>query len=509
MEHITAHSTHALHGVVPSRALEQSAAAALPPHTLMARAGQACARWLRALYPHARSIWIACGPGNNGGDGLVLACELQAWARSVGARLTVSWTGPARTDLPPDAAWALQMARNAGIAFSDGPPPDTDCAVDALLGLGARTIDPADPSALGHWQRWLLAAPCPVLCIDLPSGLDADTGTGPVPGLEARRHTLSLLTLKPGLFTAQGRDAAGDIWFDDLGIDATAVPPTASLNGFAPQGLDRVGPHAAHKGTQGDVTVLGGQHIAIAGAGMTGAALLAARAALNAGAGRVFVGLVEPDGQHLGVDPVAPELMFRQPAQLLASGQLARGAVVCGCGGGDAIASALDTALTQAHRLVLDADALNLLAGNPARLQAARARAAQHWATVVTPHPAEAARLLQTDVASVQRDRLRAACELAQQFQGICILKGSGTVVAAPGHTPLINTTGNVRLATGGTGDVLAGLLGAALASGTQDFWVACAEAVHRHGLVASQWQDSDGPLTASALATRLGGVRA
>src|SRR6185369_11681384 len=162
-------------------------------------------------------------------------------------------------------------------------------------------------------------AAAPVLAVDLPSGLDANTGVGHA---VRATHTLSLLSLKPGLFTAGGRDAAGQVWFDDLGVDGTAQAPTAWLAG-PPAASARL--HATHKGSYGDVAVIGGA------TGMTGAALLAASAALQAGAGRVFVVLL--DGGTLSVDASQPELMFRPWDSL----DLARMAVACGCGGGDAI----------------------------------------------------------------------------------------------------------------------------------------------------------------------------
>lgn len=487
-------------GVAATRALEQQAAQSLLPHTLMARAGTAVARLTRALQPHARHLWIACGPGNNGGDGLVAAAELAPWARACGAALSVSWCGD-DSRLPADAAWALAQARAAGVCFTEGPPPETDCAIDALLGLGARPVAADDSSPLGRWQHWLHHTPVPVLCVDLPSGLDADTGAwnGPLP--PGPRHTLSLLSLKPGLFTARGRDACGDLWWDDLGVQTSGLTPDAWLNGW-PQPPGQPGAHASHKGSRGDVVVIGGQDITTGGAGMTGAALLAARAALHGGVGRVFVTLLGCDAEPLHWDPSAPELMLRTAERLWQDNTLAHASVVCGCGGGDAVRQVLPRVLEQAVRLVLDADALNHVAGDGGLQRVLQARAANGQVTVLTPHPLEAARLLGSSSADVQADRLHAARELAARFQCVAVLKGSGTVLAAPGRVPVINPTGNARLATAGTGDVLAGLIGAHLAGGLSGF-EAAARAVHAHGLVADRWQMSV-TLTASQLAHHL-----
>lgn len=503
IQRITPDRAWPLFNAASTRALESRYASALPPHTLMARAGLAVAQWARALYPHARHVWLACGPGNNGGDGLVAACHLTQWAQASGAQVSVSWQGDARR-LPSDAAWALATARQAGLNWVDTPPEHCDVAIDALFGLGGRAGEVDGP--LTHWLTALRHAPCPVLCVDLPSGLDPNTGhlLAPLPP-KGPRHTLSLLTLKPGLFTAQGRDAAGEVWLDDLGC-ATANPPDAWL-GIDPR-PNRPRPYSSHKGSHGDVLVLGGQGLQVNGAGMTGAAVLAARAALHGGAGRVYLVPLDVAGTpSANWDPHTPELMVRATTQLT-PGWLEDSTVVCGCGGGEAVAPWLPLVIAHSRVLVLDADALNHVATSP-ELQAAlrlRAEARGTGATAITPHPLEAARLLGCDTHAVQADRLACAHRLAGQLDVICVLKGSGSVVAMPGHTPTINPTGNARLATAGTGDVLAGLLGAGLAaSGTDPFTATCA-AVYQHGWVADTWRDEcDGTLTASGLAHHLG----
>lgn len=460
----------ALHGVAATRHIEQAAQATLPPHTLMQRAGLAVAQLALAVTPHARSIWLACGPGNNGGDGLEAALHLQRWGKSP----LVTWLG-SPDKAPQDAAASFQRAVDAGVTFAETPPQHCDLCIDALLGVGAHAHAPE--GRMASWITLLNAGMAPVLAIDLPTGLHADTGT--VMQLHVKAlHTLSLLTLKPGLFTAHGRDAAGTVWLHGLNVTHDIPPhlssagPNAWLGG-APPCTSR--PHASHKGSFGDLAVVGGA------AGMTGAALLAASAALHAGAGRVFVGLL--DGGSLSVDHLQPELMFR-PVDTLDFSAMT---VVCGCGGGDAIGNYLAPVLSASARVVLDADALNAIAITPP-LRALLTARCQHPAdTVLTPHPLEAARLLGVAVAQVQQDRLAAAKELASRFACTVVLKGSGTVIAAPGQTPVINPTGGARLATAGTGDVLAGMVGARLAGGLNAFDAAC-QSVYLHGLGADRW---------------------
>lgn len=494
MHRIAHHQPHPLFNTAATRRIEQAAAAALPPHTLMQRAGLAVARLALALAPHARTVWIACGPGNNGGDGLEAASHLQGSGRQV----VVTWLGePGRA--PADALASWQRAKAAGVQWSDAAPehlgPD-DLCIDALLGIGLSARPQSEP--LRACLQALHASPAPVLAVDLPSGLDADTGQflpgfapGTVPG--APRHTLSLLTLKPGLFTAAGRDAAGQVWWDGLGVGAGDAPPSAWLPGPSPAAPRA---HASHKGSYGDVAVVGGEGLAERGLGMGGAALLAASAALHGGAGRVLVALLD-DGA-LQLDVQQPELMFRR-FEALALDQLT---VVCGCGGGQAVARVLPEAIAQSARLVLDADALNLIAADPALPALVVARGGRGQPTVLTPHPLEAARLLGLGTAEVQADRLGAAQRLAERFGCVAVLKGSGTVVAAPGRVPTINPTGNARLATAGTGDVLAGLIGARLAAGADALQAACA-AVYAHGLAADRWSSAEA-LTAGALARRV-----
>ncbi len=436
-----------------SRQLEQAALAQAAPHALMARAGLGLARLALAVAPQARRVWVAAGPGNNGGDGLVAARLLAAQ----GLAVRVSLVGETQR-MPADSQWALAAAQQAGVAITPGldgqsePLAATDLAIDALLGLGASR---APSAAISEAISRLNQRAAPVLAVDLPTGLCGDTGSLLGQSAVLARHTLALLTLKPGLFTGLGRDHAGRVWLDDLGVAASAeldIPANAWLQG--PAALRALLPdraHAQHKGSFGDLLVLGGAP------GMAGAALLAARAALTAGAGRVYLARLDGDTRP---DPQRPELMCRSVESVLDAVWLARATVVCGCGGGDPVRNLLPGVLESAARLVLDADALNAVAGDTGLMTALTARAAAGRPSVLTPHPLEAARLLGVAVGVVQADRLRHAQMLADQTRTTVVLKGSGTVIAAPGCLPRINATGNARLGTAGSGDVLAGWLG-------------------------------------------------
>jgi ADP-dependent NAD(P)H-hydrate dehydratase / NAD(P)H-hydrate epimerase len=490
---ITPHRAWPLSTIATTRALEQRLAATLPPHTLMQRAGLATARLALALEPHAQQFWIACGPGNNGGDGLEAAMHLHRWGKVV----VVTWLGNAAS-APADARASHARAREAGVTFVDIPPTLTprDCAIDALLGIGGQRTP---EGALADCIAQLNAHTGTVLAVDLPSGLHADTGNTAGPCVRAT-HTLSLLTLKPGLYTALGRDHAGHIWLDTLSdpedhersATSRSTEPTASTSPLwllgAPSPYERL--HASHKGSYGDIAIVGGAP------GMSGAAVLAASAALHHGAGRVYTALLDAAAPSWVASH--PELMVRAVNSL----PLAQLTVVAGCGGGDAIARELPKILSTVPRLVLDADGLNAVAQDPMLRTQLKQRAARGYATVLTPHPLEAARLLGCDTTEVQHDRIQAAQTLAQQLQACVVLKGSGTVVTSPDQATAINPTGNGRLATGGTGDVLAGVIGARMAAGESAYTAACA-GVWLHGHCADTWPAHEA-LTAGELAKRI-----
>jgi ADP-dependent NAD(P)H-hydrate dehydratase / NAD(P)H-hydrate epimerase len=443
------------------RALERSNQANLPPHALMERAGLALAELALAYTPHAKTVWIACGRGNNGGDGLHAARHLQQWGKSPQVTLIEGVT-----PLPADAANALQMAQQAGVQFVTSPPTHWDMGVDAVCGAGLRQ---APYGAVAAQIQQLLAGSGQIISADLPSGLAGDTGLASGACVQARA-TLSFLALQPGLFTGQGRDVCGDVWLNTLGTNQ--VGQGSAWLGTPDSAPARI--HNSHKGKFGDLAVVGGA------SGMAGAALLAAIAGLHGGAGRVFLALLDPSA-HTAALAREPAIMCRTVSDL----PVASMTVVAGCGGGEAIAAHLPGLITSAAKLVLDADALNVLAVQPDLQKQLTQRPAN--TTVLTPHPLEAARLLGCSTAEVQANRLSCAQTLATTLRSTVVLKGSGSIVATPQTAPWINTTGHPRLATGGTGDVLAGLIGAYLAQGMHSD-NATRLAVFQHGLVADQW---------------------
>ena len=459
-----------LYTVAQVRAIEEAAYAGLSPGTLMRRAGKAAADYALELLGADRSqpVLILAGPGNNGGDALELASNLA----EAGVDATVLHL-PGRAQASSETAAAYDRARAGTVGWIDMLPPNAEwgLVVDGLFGIGlSRPLE-------GPYRE--LAADldqlrCPVLALDLPSGLDADTGKviGPDGVAVRATHTISFLGDKPGLHTADGRDHAGAVRVDMLGVDSAALPPArAWLNGvevFAR--LLAARRHNSHKGSFGDVAVVGGAH------GMAGAPVLAARGALYAGAGRVYVAALD---QPPGYDSVQPEIMFRLADEF----DFARRTLVIGPGmGGSAQAMRLlARALDSDSPLVIDADALNLIGASP-DLQSRLARRAAP--AVLTPHPLEGARLLGMTTAVVQADRLESAREMALRMNATVILKGSGSVIARPDGDVLVNPTGNAGLATGGSGDVLAGLCGALLAQGWPA-WEAAAAAAWIHGAAA------------------------
>lgn len=454
------------------RAAEAHWAARLPSHALMDRAGAAAAALLRARWPHARKVLLLCGPGNNGGDGLTCAAYLarQAHAPRVHV-LLVGGAPPARAPMTHrggDAQWALAQAQGAGLqmrAWSEVDAQavlgDSDVVVDAMLGLGLREA-PRGELAAAIEAVAADAGKRPLLALDVPSGLRGADGSAPGACVRATA-TLAMLGLQPGHACGARSPVCGELWLDELQVDpaAAGASPVAWLGGSdallaALPALET----AAHKGERGDVLLFGGA------SGMGGALWLAARAALQLGAGRVYAAAFDPRAPSL--DPCHAELMLRAPAHLLEQARKARGAscLVFGPGAGDSDEAlrVLLELLRMPQALVIDADGLNLLAAQAhdgIAWQALRERRAPCW---LTPHPTEAARLLGVDTAQVQSDRLRAARELAAAAGCRVLLKGAGSVLAGPGEAPWINASGNGLLASAGTGDVLAGALGACLA---------------------------------------------
>lgn len=452
--------------VAALRDIEARHADAEPP--LMERAGAAAVSTaLTFLAPGGPPPLVVCGPGNNGGDGFVLARLL----RERGFAPVVVFAG-AREGLPADARTACERYCAAGgTILGEIPRREYALAVDALFGIGLQRPLADDYAAL---VARINALGCPVLALDIPSGLCADSGR--VLGCAVRADsTLAFIALKPGLLTLDGPEHCGAVSVCDLGLAAEddlpargrSVTPALFASQLKPRPLN------SHKGRMGSVGILGGAP------GMLGAALLAGRAALKLGAGRVFVGLL--DATAPAVDFMQPELMLRGPQDILAAGLATALAAGPGLGQGDAARALLGQALAADLPLVLDADALNLLASHPVLAKKVSRRRA---ATLITPHPLEAARLLGSDTAAVQADRLRAACALAQKLNAVTILKGCGSVIAAPDGRWFINGSGNPGMASAGMGDVLTGLAATLLAQG----WEAEAAALcaaHLHGLAA------------------------
>ena len=342
-----------------------------------------------------------------------------------------------------------------------------DATVDAMFGIGlARPLDGTYRQA----AEWINAQSGLRVALDVPSGLDADRGAwvGDKSGVTADL-TITFLGAKPGLFTGTGCDAAGEVIVEPIGVDL----PATALRLLDQSDLADVGkPRArdSHKGDYGNVGVLGG------GAGMVGAPLLAARAALRMGAGRVFVECI--GARDLQFDPLYPELMFRslQSIERL-------DAVVAGCGLGvdERAQAALDWALGVRSPVVFDADALNLLAREPPLRARLRARGD---VSILTPHPLEAARLLAITAPEVQANRIGRALSLAHDTNATVVLKGAGTVIATADGRAWINTTGGPALATPGSGDVLGGMIGALLGQGISPLDATLA-AVWLHGAAA------------------------
>lgn len=405
------------------RRIEAAAQPADPP--LMQRAGQAAADLAaRLASDKGGEILVLAGPGNNGGDARIAARLLQERF----FRVTVA-TGAEAPVLPARKSWSL--------------------IVDGLFGIGLGRDIEGKYAALVDYAN---AQGCPVLALDVPSGLHSDSGR--VLGRAVRAtHTLTFLAHKPGLLTLDGPDHCGELLVDPLGLDVRAlVRPSGWIASPALfRHVLKPRPRNFHKGNAGCVAVLGGA------AGMCGAALLAGRAALRIGAGKVYVGLLDREAPNF--DAGAPELMLRPPDELLG---LDLDALVVGPGLGEAERAEvlLGAVLTSELPCVLDADALNLLAQS-ADLRAACARRAAD--TLLTPHPAEAARLLCGKTAEVQGDRLSAARELRERFNAHVVLKGNGSLLMARDGHWFVNTSGNPGMATAGMGDVLAGLLGALL----------------------------------------------
>ncbi|APV52473.1 hypothetical protein BWI17_15305 [Betaproteobacteria bacterium GR16-43] len=423
------------------RAVEERFGNVTPP--LMERAGQAAADLASTLAPEDATIFVAAGPGNNGGDAWVVAARLAAASRRA-VVFDVLGTPPRA---PEAVAAKASFIAQGGVVLREWTTHLRPAlVVDGLLGIGGSR--PPEGALAATIER-INTCGASVLALDLPSGIDADTGRRL--GLAVRADdTITFLALKPGLYTGEGLVLRGRVHLASLGLaPADFGLPRGTLlawndvrDGLPPRETN------AHKGTHGTLGIVGGAP------GMTGAAILAARAGLHAGAGKVIVALLDEDAP--AYDPGAPELMLRELKDAIEAD-----VIVAGPGAGNSAGIAM--ALPLSKPLVLDADALNEVAHSDALRRVLLARAAP---TILTPHPGEAARLLSTDTKSIQADRVGCALRLASTFKAHVVLKGAGSVVAHPDGTYAINTTGNPGLASGGTGDALAGMIGAMLCQG-------------------------------------------
>jgi len=433
--------------------------------TLMAAAGDAAWRCLGQRWPDARRVCVLVGAGNNGGDGVVLALH----ALQAGYHVTVMGLSgkPPATAL---AAWAASEFLAAGgvIDTFSGALPEADVLVDALFGTGLQDAPRADAAALIEAMN---AHPAPVLALDVPSGVDADRGSAPGAAVRATL-TLQFIVAHHGLYTGEGLEHAGERRLAPLPVPDSVraqVPAVAALWQqerlaalLKPRGLN------AHKGSSGHVLCVGGNH------GSGGALLLTAHAALRTGAGlaslatraeHVAAALARlPEAMCHAVDGDAPLQDLLQRASVVAIGP--------GLGQDDWARGLWGGVRGSGKPLIVDADALNLLAQDPQPLPQA----------VLTPHPGEAARLLQSTTAAVQADRFAAAAALADRFHAVVVLKGAGSLIAAPGRCPAVIAAGNPGMAVGGMGDLLTGVIAALRAQGLQPFDAAAGGAL-LHGL--------------------------
>ena len=444
------------------RGIETRAASELgDAFELMRRAGQAGWRELLEHWPQAQRIVVVCGPGNNGGDGYVLAQHAQRAGRRVEV-VRLPEHAP-RSELAARACREFEAAQGRTQTFA-GSLPEADLVVDALFGIGLSRAPDAGTTAL---IEAINAHPAPVFALDAPSGVDCDRGSVPGSAVVATR-TLEFIARKQGLRTGKAMDHVGALATSTLelppgslggAVAAELLQPAALSNWLSPRRRD------SHKGANGRVLCVGGDF------GGGGAILLCVEAALRCGAGLVDVAT---RAAHISA------LLARTPEALAHAQEsnagfetlLARADVIAvgpGLGQGDWGAALHRETLAGGKPLVIDADALNLLVG--AGTEVPRD-------AVITPHPGEAARLLDCTTSDIQHDRFAAARELSTRHHCVVVLKGAGTVVASPDHVPRVIAAGNPGMATGGMGDVLTGTIAALRAQGLPSFDAACAGAL-------------------------------
>jgi NAD(P)H-hydrate epimerase len=443
----------------------------IPGFELMSRAGYEVFQCIRNKWPDARSVAVFCGSGNNAGDGYITA----GLALEAGLKVAVySLAEPA--NLKGDALTAYRKyseAKGTVISFQGGQVIDAEVIVDALLGTG---LDRPVTGLYAAAIQVIKQSPACVIAVDIPSGLHADTGN--VMGCTVKADcTLTFIGLKQGLFTGHAADYCGEIFFASLAVPDDIfqqVSPSAVRVVKIP--LPRRH-RCSHKGDYGHVLIVGGDR------GYSGAARLAGEAALRVGAGLVSVAT---RSEHAGLMNLSrPELMCHG---VETAGQLAvllekAGVVVVGPGLGqsDWAKELFIAAINSRKKLIVDADGLNLLAKSPV--------VNPDW--IITPHPGEAARLLNCSTTAIQQDRFASALRLQAKYGGIAILKGSGTLIASADELA-VSTTGNPGMASGGMGDVLAGVIAGLLAQGLS-LKNAAQQGVYSHGQAADLAAEKDG----------------
>ena len=457
------------------RKIEQAAFAQPNPPDLMEKAGRAAAEVARGKFAKDRvmRILVLAGPGNNGGDAFVAARYLKQWRHAV---TVVFCADPER--LPQDA----RKARQAWLDDHGEIQPDIsgnvnwDLVIDGIFGIGLKQDRPLAGQYL-DWINTVNTLQRPVLSLDIPSGLGSDDG-GVYGAVINATVTVTFIGLKPGILTQYGPQYCGEITVCGLDLDAESIqPPRAWI--INRKLVDRIlppqRPANSHKGSFGNIAILGGN------SGMIGAALLAGRAALYLGAGRVYLGMLAAPAPE--IDLLHPELMLRTPSELFELNTVNCLIAGPGMAMNELTYGWVERALDSDFPLVLDADALNHIAFHSGLARKLKQRDAP---TVLTPHPAEAARLLDTNVSTVQSNRVEASSKLSEIFNCPIVLKGAGSICAMPDGTCFFNTSGNPGLSSAGTGDVLAGIIGALIAQG-QKPEDALLLAVHLHGAAADK----------------------
>ena len=440
---------------------------------LMARAASCCTAKLLQLYPDNHHWTIVAGPGNNGGDGLVIARQL--FMRGDSVQVYRPHNRPCGADHDANAARLERLLPTADLATFT--PPARGVLIDALFGVGTnRPLAEPYASLVAAINR----APVPVVAIDLPSGLQAEQPHAPNSAVVHASHTLCLGCPKAALLWAEHEPYVGTLHLLPIGLDRAALADTPSARWLDPAWLrtqQRPRRRFAHKGDAGRLLLIAGSR------GMTGAAVMAAQAALRSGCGLLTTHLPAActDAYHAQVMEAMSDADPHPNHNSRLTRDIAADALLLGCGLGTHIDTAAllhDLAERYHDRpMVWDADALNLLAADPA-LQAKLPPA-----SVLTPHPGEFVRLAGRPLAH-DRERIAAARDLAARLHAVVVLKGKYSIISAPNGDTLINPTGNAGLAKGGSGDVLAGIIAALLAQGYPPF-TATAIGSYLHGLTA------------------------